>query len=195
MREQFGIASTHKILVSVSRISQEKNISFMLEALAELKGEGHDDFHLLLIGDGPDREIIQTQIDTLALTSHVTLVGAVPPDDMALYYHLGDVFVFASISETQGMVILEAMAAGLPVVAVRSSGIDDVVREGFNGFKTPQNRQKWGQQVRALTQDDALRHTLGHQAQQFAADYDIAKFAGSVAHFYAEVLAKYHGKS
>ncbi|QNI02305.1 glycosyltransferase [Halomonas sp. SH5A2] len=194
LREQWGIASTRKILVSVSRISQEKNISFMLEALAELKADGHDDFHLLLIGDGPDREIIQTQIDTLALTSHVTLVGAVPPDDMALYYHLGDIFVFASISETQGMVILEAMAAGLPVVAVRSSGIDDVVREGFNGFKTPQNRQKWGQQVRALTQDDALRQTLGHQAQQFAADYDIAKFAGSVAHFYAEVLAKYHSK-
>jgi glycosyltransferase involved in cell wall biosynthesis len=110
---------------------------------------------------------------------------------MALYYHVGDVFVFASTSETQGMVILEAMAAGLPVVAVRSSGLDDVVRDGYNGFKTPQNRQKWGQRVVELAEDEALRDTLGSQANAFSADYDIAKFAGAVAHFYAEVLAKH----
>ncbi|MGO3768131.1 MAG: glycosyltransferase, partial [Vreelandella alkaliphila] len=182
------------VLVSVSRISQEKNIGFMLEALAELKSQGGQSLRLLLIGDGPDRQTIQQHIEALALQEQVTLVGAVPPEEMARYYHLGDIFVFASTSETQGMVVLEAMAAGLPVVAVRSSGIDDVVRHGFNGFKTPQNRQKWGQRVMALVEDNALRDTLGKQAKIFASDYDIAKFAGAVAHFYAEVLAKYYAK-
>lgn len=194
LRAQLNVSPSATLLISVSRISKEKNIGFMLESLAELKRQGHDELHLLLIGDGPDRQTLQAQIETLALADQVTLVGAVPPDEMALYYHLGDVFVFASTSETQGMVILEAMAAGLPVVAVRSSGIDDVVRDGFNGFKTPQNRQQWGQRVWALAEDDALRHSLGRQAQQFAADYDIPRFAASVTHFYAEVLAKYDDK-
>ena len=62
------------------------------------------------------------------------LTGSVAPDDMVHYYQLGDVFLFSSRSETQGMVILEAMAAHLPVVTVRSSGIDDdVVQDGVNG--------------------------------------------------------------
>lgn len=195
LREQLGVDPARKILISVSRISKEKNIGFMLEALAELKSQGHDDFQLLLIGDGPDKEAIQTQIDTLKLGSLVTLVGAVAPSKMALYYHLGDIFVFASTSETQGMVILEAMSAGLPVVAVRSSGIDDVVRQGVNGFKTPQNRQAWGQQVVALKDDPELREQLGHQASHFAEAFDIANFAEAVATFYAEVLAKYHSPS
>ncbi|EHJ92451.1 glycosyltransferase [Vreelandella boliviensis] len=195
LREQLGVSSSRKILISVSRISKEKNIGFMLEALADLQSQGHEDFHLLLIGDGPDREAIQTQIDTLKLTSQATLVGAVPPDQMALYYHLGDLFVFASTSETQGMVILEAMSAGLPVVAVRSSGIDDVVRQGVNGFKTPQNRQAWGQKVVELKDNTELRQQLGKQSSHFAKEFDIKNFASAVATFYAEVLAKYHSPS
>ncbi|MBT2785466.1 MULTISPECIES: glycosyltransferase [unclassified Halomonas] len=195
LREQLGVSASRKILISVSRISKEKNIGFILESLAELRSQGHEDFHLLLIGDGPDREAIQTQIDTLKLTSQATLVGAVPPERMAHYYHLGDLFVFASTSETQGMVILEAMSAGLPVVAVRSSGIDDVVRQGVNGFKTPQNRQAWGQKVVELKDSAALRQQLGKQASHFAEEFDIANFASAVANFYAEVLAKYHSPS
>ena len=192
LRQKLAIAPSTKILISVSRISQEKNISFMLEALAELKQQGHVDMHLLLIGDGPDRGRVDEQIEHLGLSDHVTLMGAIPPEEMALYYHLGDLFVFASTSETQGMVILEAMAAGMPVVAVRSSGIDDVVREGFNGYKTPQNRAAWGRRIVELTENDALRETLGEQARAFAADFDIQNFATTVAGFYADVLAKYH---
>ncbi|HAA44233.1 MAG: group 1 glycosyl transferase [Halomonas sp. 54_146] len=195
LRERLNLDPSRSILISVSRISKEKNIGFMLEALAELQAQGHDDFHLLLIGDGPDRAALQTQIETLTLTSRVTLVGMVPPDQMALYYHLGDIFVFASTSETQGMVILEAMSAGLPVVAVRSSGIDDVVRQGVNGFKTPQNRQAWGQKVVELKDNAELRQQLGHNACRFAQDFDIANFASAVATFYAEVLAKYYAPS
>ncbi|WP_447553516.1 glycosyltransferase [Vreelandella sp. EE22] len=192
LKERLGIRPDERVLVSVSRISQEKNIGFMLEALAELKQQGHGGFRLLLIGDGPDRHTLQARIEALSLFEEVTLVGAVAPEEMASYYHLGDLFVFASTSETQGMVILEAMAAGLPVVAVRSSGIDDVVRDGFNGYKTPQNRQVWGQRVLELSGNDALRATLGEQAQAFAGDYDVARFAEAVTHFYAEVLAKHH---
>ncbi|MGS2742898.1 glycosyltransferase [Halomonas sp. LS-001] len=191
-RQTHRITDNEIVLVSVSRISKEKNIEFMLEALADLRQRMDLPFRLLLVGDGPAREHIQARIESLELTENVELVGAVPPEDMALYYHMGDLFVFASKSETQGMVILEAMAAGLPVVAVRSSGIDDVIVEGHNGYKTPENRQTWGERVQALMEDPDLRHTLGQQAKTFADEHDVNAFAQHVHGFYAFLLAQYH---
>ena len=108
---------------------------------------------------------------------------------MALYYQLGDAFVFASKSETQGMVILEAMAARMPVVAVRSSGIDDVVRDGYNGFKTREDRNLWLERVQYLLENDAEREKLADQALSFARDFAIDRFADDVAGIYAHVLA------
>ncbi|UYF98836.1 glycosyltransferase [Halomonas sp. GD1P12] len=195
LKKQWKIDENERVLISVSRVSREKNIGFMLDALAQLQGQGGERLRLLLIGDGPDRESLQARIDELALTDRVTLTGAVAPEAMASYYHLGDLFVFASTSETQGMVILEAMAAGLPVVAVRSSGIDDVVRDGYNGFKTPQNLRVWGERVLEISGDAALRHTLGEQARTFAKDYDVERFADAITHFYAQTLAQHHTPS
>lgn len=191
-REALGIADNEVVLVSVSRISKEKNIEFMLEALALLSGQGESRFRLLLVGDGPARSHIQSRVEALGLADRVVLVGAVPPDEMPLYYHLGDIFVFASKSETQGMVILEAMSAGLPVVSVRSSGIDDVVIEGENGFKTPENREVWAERLGSLMADTELRTRLGEQAQVFAQSHDVTAFARRIHGFYAFLLAQYH---
>ena len=193
LRQTHDIGEDEVVLISVSRISKEKNIEFMLEALSVVRERGYDNFRLLLVGDGPARQLIQARIEALGLEEHVVLVGAVPPDEMALYYHLGDIFVFASKSETQGMVILEAMSAGLPVVAVRSSGIDDVILEGENGYKTPENRQAWGERLQALLENPELRHTLGEKAQVFAGEHDVSVFARRTHDFYAFLLAQYHG--
>ncbi|MGJ7457872.1 glycosyltransferase [Halomonas sp. RA08-2] len=192
LRAALGIADDEVVLVSVSRISREKNIDFMLEALAELNRQGEHRFRLLLVGDGPARAHVQARVEALGLSERVMLVGAVPPDEMPLYYHLGAIFVFASKSETQGMVILEAMAAGLPVVTVRSSGIDDVVREGENGFKTPENRVVWAERLGTLMADPDLRARLGEQARVFAESHDVDAFARRIHDFYAFLLAQYH---
>ena len=192
LRHRHSIGPDEMVLVSVSRISREKNIEFMLAALARLQARDLPAFRLLLIGDGPARTHIEARIKALNLTKRVVMMGAVPPEEMPLYYHLGDIFVFASKSETQGMVILEAMSAGLPVVAVRSSGIDDVVREGRNGYKTAENTDAWSGRLAELMQDRALRERLGEQAQAFAKDYDVGAFARRIHDFYAFVLAQYH---
>lgn len=191
-REALGIEDDEVVLVSVSRISKEKNIDFMLEALAGLHRRGGPRFRLLLVGDGPARSRLQARVEALGLAERVTLVGAVPPAEMPLYYHLGDIFVFASKSETQGMVILEAMAAGLPVVTVRSSGIDDVVVEGENGHKTPENREVWAERLGELMADPEQRARLGEQARAFAEGHDVSAFARRIHDFYAFLLAQYH---
>lgn len=177
------------VFISVSRLSNEKNIDFMIEAISSLQKTTSRPFHFLMIGEGHQKDRLQRKIKKLGLEADMTLVGAVAPEEMAVWYRLGDVFLFASKSETQGMVILEAMAAGLPVVAVRSSGIDDVVRQGFNGFKTPERLDQWCAQVKRLLEEDELRHTLSGQAQTFARDFSVEQFARNVRDVYASVLA------
>jgi len=184
-----------KVLVSVSRLSSEKNIDFLLDAMARLKADRGDDFRLLIMGEGDERDRLEARIERLELRQQVSLVGAVPPQRMVDYYQLGDVFVFASKSETQGMVVLEAMAAGLPVVALRSSGIEDVVREGENGYKTPENLGLWCERLNALLDDNARRSAFSERARQMAGENATDAFARKVNDIYAWVLAAKHQKT
>ena len=190
LRQQWQVPGDATVLISVARLSPEKNFEFMLQGLATLKHASKQPFYCLIVGDGPAREALQSQIDALDLTDQVHLVGKVAPESMPALYQLGDLFVFASRSETQGMVILEAMAGGLPVVAVRASGIDDVIEQHQTGIKTPENHQAWSQAVQALLEDPAQRQQMSEAAQAFASAFDITPFAERVHHTYAEVLAQ-----
>jgi glycosyltransferase involved in cell wall biosynthesis len=189
LRESLSIQD-ETVFVSVSRLSNEKNIDFMIDAIHALRQRTDRPFRFLMIGEGHQHERLQQRIDKLELNQHFTLVGAIPPEDMATWYHLGDAFLFASKSETQGMVILEAMAAGLPVVAVRSSGIDDVIRQDFNGFKTPEKQEKWCERVQQLLENEDLRQQMADNALAFAADYSIEQFTRDVREIYAITLAR-----
>ncbi|MNQ50193.1 Alpha-monoglucosyldiacylglycerol synthase [compost metagenome] len=188
LRAALGIGD-EQVLISVSRLSNEKNIDFLIDAIASLRGQTARPFLVLMIGDGHQRERLLRRIDELNLAGHFRLLGAVQPEDMAIYYRLGQLFLFASKSETQGMVILEAMAAGLPVVAVRSSGIDDVVRQAYNGFKTPENIGQWCARVTQLLEDERLREEMSGHALLVAAEHSIEKFAEGVKEIYGTVLA------
>lgn len=179
------------VLISTSRLSKEKNIDFIIDAVAELSKRSKTPFRLLLIGDGEEREHLQQRLNSEQLNGYVTLVGAVEPELVPLYCRLGDVFVFASRSETQGMVILEAMAAGLPVVAVRSSGIDDFVQNGINGYKTALDRNRWSAKVEELMADSELRKRLADNAVAFAATYGVPQVSRKMVEIYAQVLAEH----
>lgn len=188
LREKLGLTN-ERVLISISRLSKEKNIDFMFDAIAQLARTCTVPFRLLLIGEGEEREHLQRRLSTEGLASHVLLVGAVPPEEIPIYCQLGDFFLFASRSETQGMVILEAMAAGLPVVAVRSSGIDDFVQDGVNGFKTPANCTRWAARVEQLLSDTALCKQFSDNARTFAFAFRIEQFSDNFTKIYARVLA------
>ncbi|MFO7984100.1 MAG: glycosyltransferase [Desulfuromonadales bacterium] len=188
LRERLGIGD-EKILVSVSRLSKEKNLDFLIDAVHRLRGQTSVPFKLLIIGEGPQSGHLRQRIEGLELEEHVVLVGAVAAGEMASYYHLADLFVFASRSETQGMVVLEAMAAGLPVVAVRSSGIDDLVENGFNGYKTRQDHGQWTEAVEKILAQPALRRQLADNARNYAGEYSIEAFSRQINRVYAQVLS------
>jgi glycosyltransferase involved in cell wall biosynthesis len=193
LRRELGIAD-EPVLVSVSRLGEEKNIDFLIEGVASLAHRLDTPFTFVLVGEGDERERLEAWIEELGLENTILLPGAVPAERMPTCYHLGDLFLFASTTETQGMVVLEAMASGLPVVAVRSSGIDDFVQNGHNGYKTAEDLGEWTDRVERLMSDRELRTRLARNAREFARDHGIEPFAREIVEFYAEALAAYEAE-
>ena len=194
LRARQGLSPEDTVLLTVSRLSREKNLDFLIEGMARLRSQTKLPFKCLIIGEGAERAHLQERIEKLGLARQVSLIGSVPPEEMVDYYRLGDVFLFASRSETQGMVILEAMAAGLPVVAVRSSGIDDIVENRINGFKTPADLSRWTESLQIVLEDRQLRRNMSREALEKAREYSISNFAGHVSDIYARVLAAAGGR-
>ncbi|MDT8310380.1 MAG: glycosyltransferase [Methylophaga sp.] len=195
LRLQLSLGADDKVLISVSRLGREKNIKFLIDAMSELKKHGHQSVKLVLVGQGDDRAFLEKRVQQQGLEGQVLFVGAVKPEQIPAYYQMADLFVFASKSETQGMVIVEAMSAGLPVVAIRSSGIDDVIEDGQNGYKTLDDIVEWTSKLMLLIDNDAQRQEFADAAVNFARQHDVSAFAENVDRFYSEVLASYHNSS
>ncbi|GAA5482959.1 glycosyltransferase [Haloferula sargassicola] len=130
-REKHGIPADAKVVGHVGRLANEKNLPFLAEAVIDALRQ-RDDAVFLLVGDGDAREAVETTLRD-ALGERVFVVGGQSGQDLFDAYAAMDLFAFSSQSETQGMVLAEAMAAGLPVVALDGPGVRDIVVDGKNG--------------------------------------------------------------
>ncbi|MBW1645417.1 MAG: glycosyltransferase [Deltaproteobacteria bacterium] len=175
------------VLLSVFRLSAEKNPYFFLEGIDRLRQVTTIPFRCVIAGDGPERDKMTARIAELGLQEEVRLLGNVPPAEIALYYQAADLFVFASQAETQGLVVLEAMAGGCPVVAVAASGVADVIRNGRNGFATEATVAAWSARIAELLADDARRRQLASQAREDARQYSLEAMAAQVVSLYGQV--------
>ncbi len=131
-RKKFKIPSDAVLLGFVGRLAVEKNLVFLTESVAKYMQEDKQSY-FLLIGQGPELEKIRAVIDANDMQGRFISPGEIVGEDLIDAYHAMDAFVFASITETQGVVLMEAMAAGTPVIALRASGTEDVVEDGKNG--------------------------------------------------------------
>ncbi|MFN3283742.1 MAG: glycosyltransferase family 4 protein [Pseudothermotoga sp.] len=129
IRKRHNIDDRSKILLFVGRLAKEKNVVFVIQALKELL-QRKNDAHLIIVGDCPERNSLEKVVREFSIESHVTFTGYMPRKVLANYYRQADLFTFASESETQGLVVLESLAAGTPVVAVAKMGIADVLEDG-----------------------------------------------------------------
>lgn len=160
----------------------------MLEGIKKIKETTDIDFKHLIIGDGGEYENIQKYIVSKGLESTVELVGKISPDEVTKYYLASDIFLFTSLSETQGMVIVEAMAGGCPVVALRASGIEDIIENNVNGFKTKNDLEKWIEKVILLMSDKDLRKKLGDHARESSKEYSSEAIAEKVLEAYYQSI-------
>jgi glycosyltransferase involved in cell wall biosynthesis len=178
------VAEDEKLLISVSRLSREKNLYFLLDGLREIKKQAERSFKCLLVGEGPEEDNIKQYISEHELEENVELVGGVDHRKIGKFYCAADVFAFASTTETQGMVLLEAMAGRTPVVAVKSSGVDDVVENGYNGFKTAEDARAWSQEVVRLLENQQLLQKTAGNAYELARKYSVKKMAARAEKIY-----------
>ncbi|HOQ17714.1 MAG: glycosyltransferase [Epulopiscium sp.] len=176
------------LLISVSRLTKEKNLSFLLDGIKYVRENTKKKFKCLIVGDGPEKQKLQETIDNYNLRDTVLLLGTIDPKEIIYYYEAANIFVFASRSETQGMVLLEAMAGHCPVVAVRSSGTDDMIIEGENGFKTKEDIKLWGEKVIELIENDELRETMSQKAYDFSKGFSIDNMAKKAEKVYYGLL-------
>lgn len=199
--EEEAIRQTYKkgadyLFCTVSRLAKEKNLDFQLEALYCLKqilAKRGKTFRHLIIGEGPDRKHLEQEIALRGLEENVLLLGNVENEEIKNYHGAADAFLFTSKSETQGIVILEAMAAGKPVIAVDASGVCDVVVTGENGILTSENALVFAVRTAELMENEPLRRQMEQTAAATAASYCEEKIAEQAAAYYASVCIAARG--
>ena len=155
-------------LLFVGRLSPEKGLHTLLDALAATSGfrSPPSSLSLTLAGDGPDRAALQAQATRLGLTDRVTFAGWIPRERLPELYRAADIFVFPSTDEGMPNTVLEAMASGLPVIACRIAGCEDLVEEGITGLLIPPNdTAALATAIATLCNDAPLRTRLGQSAR------------------------------
>jgi 1,2-diacylglycerol 3-alpha-glucosyltransferase len=173
------------VFISVGRLAEEKNWGTLLKAaLPVLKR--HPQVCLAIVGDGDDRPQLEQQAQKMDIDSQVEFVGRVPFDAIPSYLKAADMFCFASITETQGLVTLEAMAAGLPVVAVDATGTSDAVTHEVEGLLTPDNPQALGQAMERLVNDAGLRAQFAEAATRKAETFENKRMGQRLLDVYAQ---------
>jgi 1,2-diacylglycerol 3-alpha-glucosyltransferase len=175
------------ILISVGRLAAEKNWETLLQAFAKVYAE-HPDVRLILIGDGPARESLQALAAELGIAERVTFTGSLPFDQVPAYLKAADVFSFASVTETQGLVTIEAMAAGLPVVSVDGSGTRDIVEHGKQGFLVENDPEALANGLNQLLSDPSQMKRFHHNALKKAKTFDVNLLTKQIVSVYEQAI-------
>lgn len=175
------------ILISVGRLAPEKNWETLLRAFAKVYPE-HQDLRLVLIGDGPAKENLQSLAAELGIAERITFTGSLPFDEVPAYLKAADVFSFASITETQGLVTMEAMAAGLPVVSVDGSGTHDIVEHGKQGFLVENDADALAKGIQDLLADPRQMKRFSNNALKKAKTFDVNQLSKQVVAVYEQAI-------
>lgn len=187
------IGDADYLFCTVSRLAAEKNLIFQMQGLAHLGRllkKKKRTFRHMFIGDGPEKENLMHLAKELGLSEHVIFVGNIENSEMKNYHAACDAFLFTSQSETQGIVLLEAMAAGNPVVALDASGVRDIVSDGENGFLTAGDAADWAGRVEALVEDEKRKGQMGENAVRTAMLYAEEEVARRAEQYYRKVCGK-----
>jgi 1,2-diacylglycerol 3-alpha-glucosyltransferase len=184
VRAWFRIPDDAVMLLFVGRLGREKGLPLLLDAVAGLPSH----VWLLLVGDGPERRDLEGQAKRLGLRERVVFAGEQDHAHVVDALLASDLFVFPSQTETLGLAVLEAMAAGRAVVAVHGGSIPEIVREGETGRVVPPDPTAMRQAIAGLVSDPELRRTMGTRARAASAAYGEARVVDRLLAVYEETL-------
>jgi glycosyltransferase involved in cell wall biosynthesis len=184
IREALGFGPDDVVIGYVSRIAIEKNVGYLADAL-ERVAETRLSARFLFVGDGPARADLERRMG-----SRARFVGYRTGDDLADHYASADLFAFSSLTETFGNVVLEAMASGLPVIALRAGGVGDTVQPGVTGLLIDPEEppERFAEAVVALVDDATLRRRISESARSFAVSQSWDAIMGNLRQRYLRVI-------
>jgi 1,2-diacylglycerol 3-alpha-glucosyltransferase len=188
VREKYGITDNERVLLFVGRLGQEKNVTFLLKAFKEISDK-LTDVKLMLVGDGPERRSLEMLSGELLIRDKVIFAGSQSPEGVVDYYLAGDLFVFPSVTETQGLVTLEAMAGGLPVVAVNAAGSRIMVDHEINGLLTKNELSSFTGAVVDLLTDKTRYQKMSKNALKKAEMFSITAMTEKLLTTYSNIIS------
>ena len=189
LRAEIGLAPDTPVVLSLGRVAKEKSIDVVIHAMPALL-QKLPQARLVIVGDGPYAPTLKDQVQQLGLTEHVLFLGAKPWAEIGKYYQLGDVFVSASTSETQGLTFAEAMAAGTPVLAKKDESIHDLLEDEVNGLVFDQD-EDLADRLYELLSDPEKQKRLSQNAREKVELLSAKHFGAAMEELYRDVLIRF----
>lgn len=186
LKTKLGFDKNDLIILFVGRMGKEKSVDFLIDAQSYI-AKKYKNAKMLLIGDGPYLKEFKTQVNKLKLNDNVKFLGKIPWEEIPKYYQLADIFVTASKTETQGLTVIEAMAASIPVVAIDDESFNTVIIDDLNG-KLFKNKRQYKMMISELIENEDKRIRLSEQARISTEVHSSKYFAEKVLDVYKKAL-------
>ncbi len=186
LENRYPVIRGKRILLFAGRVGKEKNLSFLLSCAPEIFRRCGDTV-LILAGNGPDLPQFMEEAEELGIADRCVFPGYLDRKDLSLLYPLARVFTFPSVTETQGLVTIEAMLSGTPVVAIGAMGTITVMGGDHGGFMVGHDREEFTRRVLELLEDDALWAKKSAEAREHARDWTIDTMTSRLELIYQEI--------
>jgi glycosyltransferase involved in cell wall biosynthesis len=187
MERMYPQLKDRRILLFAGRVTKEKNIGFLLKILPGII-EKHPEAVLLIVGDGPYLADLRDECEHLNLKDRCVFTGYLERRDLGLVYAMSDIFVFPSLTETQGLVTVEAMYAGIPVVAIGSMGVIMVMSGNNGGFMVQNDEHEFTARVLDLLENPDLYHKKAVEANDYAQNWIIDNMTVKLVEIYEKTM-------
>jgi glycosyltransferase involved in cell wall biosynthesis len=189
LRRRLGLPDVDPLLLYVGRLAKEKNLELLLRAVRSTL-EAVPGVVLVLVGEGDMDRPLRRLAEAMGMADRVHFVGPVPHERVGCWYRAADLFVFPSVSETQGLVVLEAMAHGLPVLACRSIGTSDFIEDGVSGALAEPSEAEFTARLLALLRDKDALARYAQQGIARARRYSAAASAERLIELYEQLASR-----
>jgi glycosyltransferase involved in cell wall biosynthesis len=188
-RASYGIAPTAPLVLNVGRVAHEKNLSFLLRMMLRLRRQVPESL-LLIAGEGPARAALTREARSLGLEANVRFIGNLDREQgLNDCYAAADVFVFASRTETQGLVLLEAMAQARPVVSTACLGTRSVLTSGSGACVVEEDEDDFATAVASVIRDVPRARHMGQQGLAWARQWSSLSLARRMAELYGQLTS------
>ncbi len=195
IKKKHNLKEDEKIILFVGRIASEKSIDKIIKALEIIKKRDISKVKLLIVGDGPAIDELKQLTRTLKVEEDVIFTGTVSYEEIQHYYKMAYVFTIASTTETFGIVTIEALASGVPVLAVKAPGAVDILTDGLDGLLVDNDVEKFAKALEKIIREPELRGKLSQGALKTSEKYSIDTISERMINLYREVIEIKKSKS